>query len=419
MKNNIRTYINTFLISILSSLVFFFTFKDLIDVDKYCIFTVIIWGIICFNFNPSMNNYTFTILSIINTGISISFLTIQVFYSKVNGINEHIHFLNTCIIGFNVFLLGRSIVLKDSNEKKVVSEELMNKRKADLDRIKTYLNVMNIISINGEWGQGKSFLVDKLKEEVKEEYEIVEIDILSCNLDELPLIIIREIEKILYRNRILSLYSRQLRRFLKDESIFKKFFGLGLIKNPTYLEIINGFKEDLSKMQKKILIIYEDLDRISDQKVIKNIFAFSEKLSDKKVKIIYEYDENNLREIGFDNKYIEKYMPYKVTLTKMNFFEILEFKLKNMKFDNEILNIDDFEFLKEYRLAYERFMYVENIFEDQFYEYMLINDGLIDVKLEERLTIRKMEHFLLELYNCLKYNYKHILKETTIAFFFC
>ena len=48
---------------------------------------------------------------------------------------------------------------------------------------------------------------------------------------------------------------------------------------------------------------------------------------------------------------------------------------------------------------------------------MLINDGLIDVKLEERLTIRKMEHFLLELYNCLKYNYKHILKETTIAFF--
>lgn len=381
MKNNIRTYINTFLISILSSLVFFFTFKDLIDVDKYCIFTVIIWGIICFNFNPSMNNYTFTILSIINTGISISFLTIQVFYSKVNGINEHIHFLNTCIIGFNVFLLGRSIVLKDSNEKKVVSEELMNKRKADLDRIKTYLNVMNIISINGEWGQGKSFLVDKLKEEVKEEYEIVEIDILSCNLDELPLIIIREIEKILYRNRILSLYSRQLRRFLKDESIFKKFFGLGLIKNPTYLEIINGFKEDLSKMQKKILIIYEDLDRISDQKVIKNIFAFSEKLSDKKVKIIYEYDENNLREIGFDNKYIEKYMPYKVTLTKMNFFEILEFKLKNMKFDNEILNIDDFEFLKEYRLAYERFMYVENIFEDQFYEYMLINDGLIDVKL--------------------------------------
>ena len=364
MKNNIRTYINTFLISILSSLVFFFTFKDLIDVDKYCIFTVIIWGIICFNFNPSMNNYTFTILSIINTGISISFLTIQVFYSKVNGINEHIHFLNTCIIGFNVFLLGRSIVLKDSNEKKVVSEELMNKRKADLDRIKTYLNVMNIISINGEWGQGKSFLVDKLKEEVKEEYEIVEIDILSCNLDELPLIIIREIEKILYRNRILSLYSRQLRRFLKDESIFKKFFGLGLIKNPTYLEIINGFKEDLSKMQKKILIIYEDLDRISDQKVIKNIFAFSEKLSDKKVKIIYEYDENNLREIGFDNKYIEKYMPYKVTLTKMNFFEILEFKLKNMKFDNEILNIDDFEFLKEYRLAYERFMYVENIFED-------------------------------------------------------
>ena len=37
---------------------------------------------------------------------------------------------------------------------------------------------------------------DEILYSVKKEYEIIEIDVLSCNLDELQLVLIKEIEKI-------------------------------------------------------------------------------------------------------------------------------------------------------------------------------------------------------------------------------
>lgn len=404
---NIKIYINIFIISILSCSILFFTFKDIIGINKYIVLTVILWIIIRLNFKRKMSEQTFEILSTINIGSSIAFLLIKLFYSRINGIDEKSHYQTLFIVGFNVFLLLRCMCVKykveDNNDKK----ELFRKRKFDLERIKKYLNSLNIIAINAQWGDGKSFLVNKLKEDIKKQYEIIEIDVLSCNLDELQIVLIKEIEKILYENKMLSLYSKKLRNFINGESKIKDLFGINLIDNYTYLEIIKGFKNELNKLGKKILIIYEDLDRISDKDIIKNIFALSESIADEHVKVLYEYDERNLEKLEFDNNYLEKYMPYKINLTKLSFFEILKIKLKEMNINEKIVCFKDFEFLKTDYMQF-RFNYLDNF----------INRH-IELKVElDDITIRRIEHFLAEINTSLQDNNENNIKEIVISFYY-
>ena len=68
--------------------------------------------------------------------------------------------------------------------------------------------------------------------EVKEKYEFIEIDILSCNIDELQNIIINELENVLYKNEIISNYSHRLKEILKISSLMssiKNFFPKAIL----------------------------------------------------------------------------------------------------------------------------------------------------------------------------------------------
>ncbi len=94
-------------------------------------------------------------------------------------------------------------------------------------------------------------MINELKKKIKDDYEIVEIDVLSCNLNELQLILIKEIEKIMYKNRIISKYSNKLKKFLADEKFMQKLWNLIFPENYSYSETIKGFKDELGKIDKK------------------------------------------------------------------------------------------------------------------------------------------------------------------------
>ncbi len=122
--------------------------------------------------------------------------------------------------------------------------------------------------------------------------------------------------------------------------------------------------------------------------IIKNIFSISEKISrdTNNIKILYQYDEKNLLDIGFKNDYLEKYMPYKINLTRLNFFEVLKFVLDQMKIEENILKFKDFEFLKysqqigNFNILYECFK--------------IENNSTINI---QNYSIRKVEHFFNEI----------------------
>lgn len=252
---------------------------------------------------------TFDTLVIVGNGNLIAYILVKIM-TETNIFK--CGFPEITLILYILFLLIISIYIdkldisNDKNQKK--SQKIMYKRKADLQRLSDCLNSFNIVGVNGEWGAGKSFLVDELKETIRDEYEIIEIDILTCNFDELQLTLIKELEKIMNKNRIFSKYSNKLKDFLTDQTIISKLQSLFFTESSSYSEIIKGLQNDLSKIDKKILIIYEDIDRISEKSKIEKIFGVSEKISNEKIKIIYQYDEKNLERIGFAFDYLEKYI---------------------------------------------------------------------------------------------------------------
>ncbi|SKC90516.1 P-loop NTPase fold protein [Maledivibacter halophilus] len=318
---------------------------------------------------------------------------------------------STWIMGmlFYLFILGMLICsfLLDTNKKNnIENKKLIVKRKKDLKRLLDYLDLFKIIGIDGEWGSGKSFLVNELKKKIKDKYEIIEIDVLSCDLNELQLVLTKEIEKIIHKHRIISKYSNKLKKFLGEDKFIQKLSNLIFPETYTYSEIVKGFKDELNKIDKKILIIYEDIDRISDKKIIKNIFAISEKISSDNIKIIYQFHEYKLNEIGFDSSYLEKYIPYRMHLTQMNFFEIVKFVLEENNIDKSILEIKDFDFMKDYKqrnrytVLRDKFQMNQELFLD-FYNF----------------SIRKVEHYIFELFVILKDEEYRKHKDTVLSFF--
>ncbi|APQ95845.1 P-loop NTPase fold protein [Clostridium botulinum] len=400
----VKIFINRLIKTIILSSILFYTIN--ISTAQYFLIILCMWALLFLNYNIKKNLEIFDLFIITSLGNFIS-------YIFVNKISNSIIFSERitwrCSIILSLFLLILSIyslLLSSSKNNNLNNEKLLSKREKDLERLLYYLDMFDIIGINAEWGTGKTFLINELKKKIKDDYEIVEIDVLSCNLNELQLILIKEIEKIMYKNRIISKYSNKLKKFLADEKFMQKLWNLIFPENYSYSETIKGFKDELGKIDKKILIIYEDIDRISDKEIIKSIFGLSEKLSSNNIKIIYQYDEYKLNAIGFDSDYLEKYIPYKMNLTRMNFFEIIKFVLDQNNIDSNVLQMRDFEFMQEYNLKYRY-----NSLQDKFE----MNNGIYLNFFN--FSIRKVEHYIFKLSNILKVEEYKKFQDTLISFF--
>lgn len=151
-------------------------------------------------------------------------------------------------------------------------------------------------------------------------------------------------------NKILSRASNKFNSLLQNNT----FHGFGNLfsKNSSYTEIFRELIQDVEKLERPVLITFEDIDRIQEKETIYKIFAISELLTSEsnRIKILFQYDENRLLEIlQEEKKYIEKYVPYKVELTPISFRRALKVLLSNGKKQNKYLNIskEDLDFLTQ------------------------------------------------------------------------
>ncbi len=216
----------------------------------------------------------------------------------------------------------------------------------DLDRIREYVKSVSIVGVNASWGNGKTFVVEHLCQELQGEnnYVVIWIDLLTCNLDEIEVILTSELEKILTAHRIYSKNSRQLKAMLND-SFLNQVQDFVMDSNAAMSSAFSELKCDLEKIDTDILIVYDDLDRISEKKSIQKIFAISEKLAGGRIHILYQYDNNNLTTLGLNREYLEKYIPFTVNLTNMEFDDNVKELWNELEMDQagieqkEILNI--------------------------------------------------------------------------------
>lgn len=310
-------------------------------------------------------------------------------YNILNMSFEKMTLSTLLLIFFNIMidvLVHKYILYKNDNK----NYKLFRERKEDLKRIKEYLNKFNIIGINGEWGSGKTYLLECLQNEkdMNDKYEFVNIYLLTCNLDNLSQILINELEKVLVKYGICSRYSNSLRKILATNNFIDSLFSSMFLDTNSFTASINGFKNEIRKLDKTLVIVFEDLDRIDDANVIKKILSVSENLVGENIKIVYQYDQRNLERINecFNRNYLDKYIPYTINLTQISFFDIIDKVLKEFQNEYEYIKKNDFNFLRIHvRLDWVlREIFNKNIeYSLKIYNY----------------SIRKVKHFLDETEN--------------------
>lgn len=339
---------------------------------------------------------------------------------------------------FIYFLFILNIIFKFTSlrrENQEEKEEIYLERKDDADYIIDFIqndknkNIFTL-GIDSEYGAGKTFLVEKTLEKLNpNKYEIIKIRCLLLEREEVYSYIIEEIKKILARNLI---FISNLKKFHK--SILKifdnKFLG-GISNFFSYNSItddIDNLKDTIKKLNKNIVIVFDDIDRTNDIEKIEKILSFISDFSSKNIKSIVLFSSDNLKKLDerFDRDYLEKYIPLIREITKISFIKLLNDEIYFQKEElNKIdLKEEDFEFLYIIEKLYYS-VYFNNS-EKEEKEFKFINDlnyllNISDVTIKnKKITLRLIKNFIeetIELFKNKSFS-KKLEKRILIAYVF-
>jgi len=377
----INIFKKDFLINILwiflLSLIFFYSFSISFKFYFSILLGVWLFLILQYPIDKNENWYIqFIFFSIIN---SISFYLVRYFQKKIFLILSIKILITYYLILFCIILFKCVYYTSKTNLEN--DGDLFVERKYDLERLLNYLNYFSIIGINGEWGSGKSFLTNHLKN-----FILIKIDLLSCNVDEIQTVILNELDKLLKNQGIFSPFSPKLKKILQQGKLFENISQLFVKNNISYSEAITGLHNNLRSINKPVVIVYEDLDRVENTTVIKQILDISEKIAGDNVKILYQFSETNLLDKGIERTYLEKYIPFILNLTDIPFKSTLSYVLKQEIYKDSLLDEEDFKFL-----------YLP-VYLPHFNNFNNLNRPLTSIKFElKNVTIRKTQLFLNEL----------------------
>lgn len=319
MYKKIFLIISRFIIAIIISIIVFnyisFSFNLLLTISLL----IIIYC--CCSFHKNNKHFLFEITFII-TAIIIGYIIVKLTPHVVE--NKYI-IATLIIIGFYMFgfLCGDR---KTENSNKI---HLFEQQQNDVLRLKQYINSSDTIGINGKWGTGKSFITDFFIKQNEDKYTSVVISLLNCDVDNITEILIDRISDILKSNLIFSKYANEIVKSFKSIGVVQNILSFFWKNNYSYGDIFEGFKNECKQLNKPILIVFEDIDRIKTTENLERLFSIAEKVTCDKIKIIYQYDEKHMQEIGYDRDYLEKYIPYQIDITPIDFFELIKYFLKD------------------------------------------------------------------------------------------
>lgn len=290
-----------------------------------------------------------------------------------------------------VFVWDLILTLKcsqeDANDKlDGIPKNLFRERKYDMERVCYFIQKVPIVGMDAPWGDGKSFLVNMIyqEEKMQKKFVFIQIDLLTCDLNEIENILLEEIERVLQSNGLYSFHGRKEGRLFKNFSLSNIFYNVLREDEKEVSSTFVGFEKDVQRLDKDILIVFEDIDRIRDKDVVRNIFAISEKIAGRKIHILFQYELHNL---PWDKEFLEKYIPYEVYLTELSFERIVSElweKCGLKKITN--LKIEDVKYIMIFGTS--------NVVLNEIEELKKLS-----IRLQaRRVSIRRVELYLKELY---------------------
>lgn len=201
---------------------------------------------------------------------------------------------------------------------------LYNEHNYDLIRMERWIKKTNILGINSSWGNGKTFIVDHFSEKHQSEYHVIKIETLTYRYNEFDRVLIDKLDNLLREHRIFSFYSMAFKQTL-GSNIWGRFIYHFFLGNQfSQTSIFTGLKSELEKLPKKVLIIFEDVERIGKEDELKRLFAIVERLSSNRIKFIYEYDAEQLKNgLSLKREYLEKYIPVEMNLTNITYQSLI------------------------------------------------------------------------------------------------
>lgn len=343
---NWYNFVKVITITIILSIISFFSLNiDFIPYISVC-FAFFISGLILFDIKK--NNRVFICL------FSVLLLNLGIFQVKkyFEGYRISFDVIDYVYIGYFgllvlFFLISIFTLLLEKRKNQNKSENFFRERDDDCILLLKYLKKHPIVGLQALWGDGKTFLCNYLKSKNNDFY-FISISLMTLQIDTVEKILVNELNSIFKRNRIFSLASSKVNNFIEKNVPH----GLGefLTKNESYTELYESIIDGVNKLDKPVIAIFEDIDRINNQNIIFKLFSIVELLSAKtnKFKVCYQYDADKLTEIlNIDSRYLEKYIPFSINLTPINFERTLKVLLENGKSKKKYKNIllDDISFI--------------------------------------------------------------------------
>jgi len=279
-------------------------------------------------------------------------------------------YIYSILIASIICVILRVLVTRYSskiNSTKDSELKLYESRKPSKERILKILNEnsKSLILVDGEWGIGKTFFMDRVLEEEKNIYYekkellnpknilAVKVDVLLFNEKKQMInFVMEEIHKVLLEKGIRS---SSIRKYLSaiNDGVNNKFVKAlhKLFSDEKTENIENNIKDDIKSLNgEKLVIIVDNLERTLDKKVTIDILGFLHYIYEKLgINIVVLADSDKLRNeisrecIGSED-YLDKFFIEKIKMKEVKIEEILDEFLKleeNKQFEifNQILVI--------------------------------------------------------------------------------
>ena len=200
------------------------------------------------------------------------------------------------------------------------------------------------ILVDNIWGNGKTFFIKKFMKEYEKKYEFIYIKVPYFDTKtEFRKKILSEIDRIFKKNKIITSSLKDLMSYfnVNDEGIKLGFINFNfnklLSENPedNYREVLINIKDNLNYLEKKVVLILDDFDRIETKEQILEVLNFIGELNielNESIVLITLSSYEKLADIIGENvnkkegkKCLEKYFDKIFYLPNSNLFELIDF----------------------------------------------------------------------------------------------